>query len=87
MVLGLMVSLILVIIGIYWAIYLEKKDWNKGLCPKCGGRWRCYGTTFGGDRFYNCSECNNPGPWISYHNVDKDYKHIPRFDPITLKLD
>lgn len=67
-----------------YAIKSEKKDWNKGFCPKCGGRWRCYGTTFGGDRGYDCTECDN-GIWISY-NVDKDYKHTPVFDKITLNI-
>ena len=47
----------------------EKKSWNKGVCPKCGGKWICFDYCFCGDRGYYCNKCGNH-IWISY-DVDK----------------
>ena len=44
---------------------LEKKKWNKGICPKCGGRWIYFDSCFCGDRGYHCSGCGDH-LWVSY---------------------
>lgn len=56
------------IICIYWARRSEKKEWNKGVCPICGNKWKCFAMDSQGGRMYRCSNwhfCD-----ISY-DVDK----------------
>ena len=55
--------------GMIWCRHSEKKDWNGGYCPRCGGKWRCFATDSQGGRGYKCDNCNN-STWISY-NIDK----------------
>ena len=50
----------------------EKKEYNNGICPKCGGNLRSFDSDSQGGRGYNCDKCNN-FVWVSY-NVDKPRK-------------
>ena len=40
----------------------EKRDWNKGVCPKCGGKLK----QIGGDSMgYMCENCRKYWIWFS----------------------
>lgn len=55
--------------GVIWAIRSEMRDYNKGVCPKCGKPWRYIGSDSQGGRGYTCDGCAN-GIWVSYPFVD-----------------
>lgn len=65
----LLILLIAVPFGIIYARQSEKKDWNKGYCPKCGAKWRYFDIDSQGGRGYCCDKCRKY-IWISY-NVDR----------------
>ena len=56
----------------FYGIYLEKKDFNKGICPKCGGKLHLFDTDSQGGRGYCCHKCPY-FTWISYNCVDKNF--------------
>ena len=62
-----------IILGIFIARNLEKKDFNKGRCRNCEGRLRCFDRDSQSGRGYICDTCGNV-VWISY-NVDKPKQH------------
>lgn len=59
---------------IFWQIgrYLERKNFNKGVCPNCGTKLRYFDADSQGGRGYTCDKCNYT-TWCSY-SVDKNYK-------------
>ena len=62
------IIIILIIIGIVLTRIYEKKEWNNGTCPKCGGEFKLFDVDSQGGRMYRCDNwhfCD-----ISY-NVDK----------------
>lgn len=64
---------ILVISGILTAMYFEYKDFNNGICPRCGKRLKHFDTDSQGGRGYCCNSCKY-FTWVSYNSVDKNYK-------------
>lgn len=46
----------------------EKLEWNKGECPKCGGRLI---KTHGDSRGYICESCGKYRIWFSIFNPEK----------------
>lgn len=54
---------------------LEKRDYNKGICPKCGKPLKCIDMDSQGGRWYVCTNRYNRENtcdydcWVSY-NVD-----------------
>lgn len=58
--------------GTTWAYLSDKKDYNKGKCPKCGKSLKCKDTDSQGGRWYVCTDrYNKENPcdydcWISY---------------------
>lgn len=65
--------IILVITGILIGMYLEYKDFNNGICPKCGKPLILFDTDSQGGRGYCCSKCMHVA-WVSYHWIDKKFK-------------
>lgn len=57
---------------ILFARYLEKEDYNNGVCKVCGARLRHFDTDSHGGRGYICTTCGRTC-WISY-NVDGQRK-------------
>ena len=62
-----------VILGTVYAIHVEKKEYNKGVCPHCGKPLEFFTIDSSGARGYMCDDCRYYA-WISYDVVDKDYK-------------
>lgn len=63
----IIVVILLGIIGCVLAYRKDKRDWNNGICPKCGTPWRQFDTDSQGGRGYNCEmRCNSI--WISWLN-------------------
>lgn len=64
--------IILYVSGTIWAYLSDKKDYNKGKCPKCGKALECADTDSQGGRWYVCTgryDKENPCDydcWISY---------------------
>lgn len=54
------------------AMYLEKRDFNDGICKICGNLLRNFDDDSQGGRGYCCDECGYE-TWVSYHYVDKDF--------------
>lgn len=67
------VIIVLVISGILYGIKVEYKDFNSGICPKCGKRLKHFDTDSQGGRGYCCYDCHY-FIWISYDCVDKNFK-------------
>ena len=61
--------------GILYAIYSEYKEFNKGICPKCGKRFRLFDMDSQGGRGYCCNDCGHY-VWVSYDCVDKNYRKL-----------
>ena len=51
-------------------ILLEKKDYNRGICPHCGKKLTLFDTDSQGGRYYICEKCNYVA-CVSYPFVDK----------------
>ena len=62
----LSISLFL-LIGIY-ARSAEKKDYNNGVCKKCGKKLKYFDSCTFGDRGYMCK--NGHTVWVSYPGID-----------------
>lgn len=67
------VIVILAIAGVLFGIYIEYKDFNNGVCPKCGNHLVYFDTNSQGGRAYHCSKCMYT-TWVSYW-IDKIYKN------------
>ena len=68
---------IIAIIGIGFlmvslGIWLEKRDFNNGICPHCGNKLYFFDMDSQGGRGYKCEKCYYH-TWVSYKTVDKDY--------------
>lgn len=57
----------------FYAIHCEKKDFNNGICPKCGNKLYHFDTDSQGGRGYCCHKCPY-FTWINWKCVDKNYK-------------
>lgn len=64
---------VLVICGILYGIHIEKREFNNGICPKCGKKLNWFDSDSQGGRGYCCHDCRY-FTWVSYDCVDKDYK-------------
>ena len=63
---------IMVIVFISMGIFTrmrEKKDFNGGICPRCGSRLKNFDMASDGSRGYDCPKCGYT-TWCSY-DVDK----------------
>ena len=60
--------LIQIIIGAILMRRYEKKQWNNGVCSKCGDKWRLIDIDSHGGRMYKCDNWHYCD--VSY-NVDK----------------
>ena len=65
----LIIIIVLIIILPFYSIYSEKKDFNKGICPRCGGKLHLFDTDSQGGRGYCCHKCQY-FTWISWICVD-----------------
>ena len=55
------------------AIFIERRDFNNGMCPRCGAEMRHFDTDSQSGRGYCCDVCGY-NTWVSYGIVDKDFK-------------
>ena len=67
-----LVLLVLLAFGMNIARNNEKKEYNDGICTKCGNKLRLFDIDSQGGRGYHCSKCGR-FIWVSY-NVDKSRK-------------
>lgn len=68
--LGIVLTAVSILVaGILWARFSEKKDWNNGICAVCHTPWKSFAMDSQGGRGYKCG-CGNHKAWISYA-VDK----------------
>lgn len=68
----LAILVLALVVGIIWARGKEKKDYNRGYCPRCGEHMELFDYDSHGSRGYKCNRCHYYC-WISY-NVDRDYE-------------
>lgn len=68
-------SLIFIFLLMCFAIYLEKKGFNNGICPKCGKKLEHFDNDSQGGRLYKCSGayCHYYTA-VSWPGVDKKFK-------------
>lgn len=59
---------VLVAINIFFERRRQKKTWNNGYCPKCGGKWR-YVKEYKYERYYTCENNNEHRCIISYEDI------------------
>jgi hypothetical protein len=55
--------------GIIWCYREEKREYNDGICPKCGTPLENFDVDSQGGRGYVCTKCHYVC-WVSY-NIDK----------------
>lgn len=60
---------ILLIVGFVYALYLERRDYNKGYCPNCGHKLKWFDIDSHGSRGYKCNHCNYV-TWVSWGFID-----------------
>lgn len=70
-------AIIVVAIAIFitltlFAIHTERRNFNNGICPKCGEKLICFDVDSQGGRGYKCNKCHYV-TWVSYKTVDKNY--------------
>lgn len=46
-------------LGVIWAIRTERKNWNGGVCPKCGKELKHTNTDAHGCELWECPECGH----------------------------
>ena len=65
-------TIILTIIAIMTIIeiYIANKQFNKGICPKCGEKLKFFDMDSQGGRGYKCPKCKYI-TWVSYSLVDE----------------
>lgn len=67
---------VFMIFGGIWVYFAEKKNFNHGICPRCGRKLKCIDMDSQGGRWYVCSNRYNKNHecdydcWVSY-DVDK----------------
>ena len=74
-ILALVITVIVVacIVSVFiYAVYIEPKQFNKGICPKCGTKLRCFDTDSSSARGYCCDNCDYT-VWVSW-GADKKFK-------------
>jgi hypothetical protein len=70
-----LILILFAIIGFRWAYNDEKKHYNNGVCPQCGGKLKYFETDpKDGSRGYECpnKKCDY-STWVSWSSIDKDY--------------
>ena len=56
-------------------IWLERKEFNNGLCLRCQERLKFFDYDSHGGRGYECMSCGCK-VWVSYNTVDRGYKDV-----------
>lgn len=64
---------VLAISGIIIGMYLEYKDFNNGICPKCGKQLKYFDIDSQGGVGYCCKDCHYY-IWVSYNWIEKTIK-------------
>lgn len=77
-----MILFFVIILTIYFlclgtGIFVEKKQWNKGLCKRCGTPFQYSGLDLQGSRRYFCNKCNYDLS-ISFPFVDNLNRNVPK---------
>ena len=65
------------VIGAWFVIgaigkHLERKHFNHGVCPICGGKLKYFDSDSQGGRGYMCFN-DYYSAWVSYNSVDREY--------------
>lgn len=60
------------LLGMWWALSSERKEWNNGICAVSGKPWKCFDIDSQGGRGY--TDGAGHYCWISY-DIDKNYEH------------
>lgn len=76
------VLLVIILVGtpimVCWAIKRERRDFNNGVCPKCGGKLRWVDQDSQGGRLWMCENTScQYHTWVSYGCVDRDCRCNP----------
>lgn len=61
---------LLVSLGILIHMLFEKKEYNKGICPRCGHPFEKYAYDAQRGRGYICTHCHNV-IWVSHEFIDR----------------
>lgn len=68
----ILLAALITISCMFMAAHFEKKDFNNGICKKCGEKLRFFDYDSQGGRGYCCDKCGHV-VWVSY-NVDKELR-------------
>lgn len=66
--LALLIVLLICPIG----MFLERRDFNNGICVNCGSKLIHFDNDSQGGRGYCCDNCGY-STWVSYNSVDKKF--------------
>lgn len=48
----------------------EKRKYNRGICPKCGSKLKCFDMDSSGAYGFTCPECDHTA-WVSFESLLK----------------
>lgn len=74
-IIGILIGLLVILAVVFGMVITrnnEKKEYNNGICTKCGNKLRLFDKDSQGGRGYQCEKCGRI-IWVSY-NVDKSMK-------------
>lgn len=66
-----LIFMFLMYVKISLAIHKERKNYNKGICPKCGGTFITTHKYVDEAREYHCSNCDNT-IWVTFGCIDRE---------------
>ena len=65
MVKALVVSAVFTIVAFLVSYFMDKKDWNNGVCTCGKGFWKSFDVDSSGATGYSCTECDNT-IWLGF---------------------
>jgi hypothetical protein len=59
-------------VATFWIYMYEKREFNNGVCPRCGEYLELFDIDSQGGRGYTCPRCHKHHCWISF-NIDEEH--------------
>jgi ssDNA-binding Zn-finger/Zn-ribbon topoisomerase 1 len=71
----ILIPVIIILIPMAVARYMEKVYFNNGICPRCGRPLEYTKADHQGGRLWECMDYNcGYFTWVTYDGVDKDFR-------------
>ena len=68
-------AILFLVVGGWHGKRSEAKNFNSGICTKCGSLLKRFDMDSQGGRGYSCNSCDRT-VWVSYPSVDRNYSRV-----------